>query len=187
MTNKRKTVYLNDNSVLEDFYRAIKENRLDTLHIPHSDVFFVRSALRERTGHTYPNGVFIYDHTNRKEILISDPSTDSKKLKSHVSRIHNKIKRDGDYKSPVGKVLIDTPHRVSVKEIKEGESKGSVRTHSDKKSSSSRSSSARGGGGGVGLSFKALTEGNLPGRRKMNKGGLISAGTYFKHKVNKDN
>jgi|TARA_R100001510_G_C7641522_1_gene199125 hypothetical protein len=54
LTNKRKTVYLNDNSVLEDFYRAIKENRLDTLHIPHSDVFFVRSALRERTGHTYP-------------------------------------------------------------------------------------------------------------------------------------
>jgi len=98
---------------------------------------------KESYTYKHPNGVFIYDHTNRKEILISDPSTDSKKLKSHVSRIHNKIKRDGDYKSPVGKVLIDTPHRVSVKEIKEGESKGSVRTHSDKKSSSSRSSSAK--------------------------------------------
>ena len=53
MTNKRKTVYLNDNSVLEDFYRAIKENRLDTLHIPHSDVFFVRAALENATGVRY--------------------------------------------------------------------------------------------------------------------------------------
>lgn len=146
-----------------------------------------------KESYTYknPNGVFIYDHKNRKEILISDPSTDSKKLRSHVSRIQNKIKKDGDYRSPVGKVLIDSPHRVSVKEIKEGESKGSVRSHSDKKSSSSRASSARGGGGGGGgvggVSFKAYTEGNLPGRRKMNTGGLVSATKYFKHKVNKDN
>jgi hypothetical protein len=142
-----------------------------------------------KESYTYknPNGVFIYDHRNKKEILISDPSTDSKKLKSHVSRIQNKIKKDGDYRSPVGKVLIDSPHRVSVKEIKEGESKGSVRSHSDKKSSSSRTSSARGGGGGGGLPFKHYLEGNLPGRRKMNTGGLVSATKYFKHKVNKDN
>ncbi len=53
MTKKRKTVYLNDKSVLEDFYLAIRENRLDSLHIPHSDVFFVRVALRKRTGITF--------------------------------------------------------------------------------------------------------------------------------------
>ena len=53
MTIKKKKVYLNDNSVLEDFYRAIQNNSLDGLHIPHSDVFYVRAALESRTGKRY--------------------------------------------------------------------------------------------------------------------------------------
>ena len=54
MTKKKKKVYLNDNSVLEDFYRAIHHNALDGLHIPHSDVFYVRAAVENSTGIRYP-------------------------------------------------------------------------------------------------------------------------------------
>ena len=54
MTKKKKKVYLNDNSVLEDFYRAIQNNSLDGLHIPHSDVFYVRAAVENGTGIRYP-------------------------------------------------------------------------------------------------------------------------------------
>ena len=54
MTKKKKNVYLHDDSVLEDFYRAIHHNALDGLHIPHSDVFYVRSAIESRTGIRYP-------------------------------------------------------------------------------------------------------------------------------------
>tara|TARA_R100000149_G_C5862397_1_gene128002 strand:- start:817 stop:984 length:168 start_codon:yes stop_codon:yes gene_type:complete len=31
--------------VLDAFYEAIRTNTLDKLHIPHSDVFYVRTAL----------------------------------------------------------------------------------------------------------------------------------------------
>jgi len=50
----KKTIYLRDKYVLEDFYLAVRTNRLDSLHVPHSDVFFVRAALREKTGTLYP-------------------------------------------------------------------------------------------------------------------------------------
>ena len=53
MTNKKKKVYLNDNSVLEDFYRAIHHNALDGLHIPHSDVFYVRQAVEAHYGRKF--------------------------------------------------------------------------------------------------------------------------------------
>jgi len=53
LTNRKKKVYLNDDSVLEDFYRAIHHNTLDGLHIPHSDVFYVRAALENRSGIRY--------------------------------------------------------------------------------------------------------------------------------------
>ena len=32
-------------NVLDAFYEAIRTNTLDKLHIPHSDVFYVRTAL----------------------------------------------------------------------------------------------------------------------------------------------
>jgi hypothetical protein len=54
LTKKKKKVYLNDDFVLEDFYRAIQNNALDGLHIPHSDVFYVRSAIEGRSGIRYP-------------------------------------------------------------------------------------------------------------------------------------
>jgi hypothetical protein len=54
LTKTKKTVYLRDKSVLEDFYAALTGGYLDNLHVPHSDVFFVRAALRERTGTLFP-------------------------------------------------------------------------------------------------------------------------------------
>ena len=41
----KKSVKLYTDNVLEAFYHAIRTNSLDKLHIPHSDVFYVRTAL----------------------------------------------------------------------------------------------------------------------------------------------
>ena len=41
----RKKVQLRDKFVLEDFYAAVRNNRLDSIHVPHSDVFFVKAAM----------------------------------------------------------------------------------------------------------------------------------------------
>lgn len=45
MTLAKKSVKLYTDDVLDAFYDAIRTNTLDRLHIPHSDVFYVRSAL----------------------------------------------------------------------------------------------------------------------------------------------
>ena len=41
----KKSVKLYTDNVLDAFYEAIRTNTLDKLHIPHSDVFYVRTAL----------------------------------------------------------------------------------------------------------------------------------------------
>ena len=46
----RKKVQLRDDYVLEDFYMAVRNNRLDSIHVPHSDVFFVKIAMENRLG-----------------------------------------------------------------------------------------------------------------------------------------
>lgn len=46
----RKKVQLRDSYVLEDFYMAVRNNRLDSIHVPHSDVFFVKAAMENRLG-----------------------------------------------------------------------------------------------------------------------------------------
>ena len=45
MTLTKKSVKLYTDNVLDAFYDAIRTNSLDRLHIPHSDVFYVRTAL----------------------------------------------------------------------------------------------------------------------------------------------
>ena len=45
MTLAKKSVKLYTDNVLDAFYDAIRTNTLDRLHIPHSDVFYVRNAL----------------------------------------------------------------------------------------------------------------------------------------------
>ena len=41
----KKSVKLYTDNILDAFYDAIRTNSLDRLHIPHSDVFYVRNAL----------------------------------------------------------------------------------------------------------------------------------------------
>lgn len=51
MTKKKKSVYLRENSYLEDYYSSVLEGREDKIYLYHSDVFFVRAALAEKLGY----------------------------------------------------------------------------------------------------------------------------------------
>ena len=47
---KKKKIYLRENHLFNDFINAVYRDKLDQVHIPHSDVFYVRAALEKRTG-----------------------------------------------------------------------------------------------------------------------------------------
>lgn len=47
---RKKSVKLYTDDVLSAFYEAIRTNTLDRLHIPHSDVFYVRQAVEAYYG-----------------------------------------------------------------------------------------------------------------------------------------
>ena len=53
MTLAKKSVKLYTDNVLDAFYDAIRTNSLDRLHIPHSDVFYVRAAVEARYGRKF--------------------------------------------------------------------------------------------------------------------------------------
>ena len=53
LTMAKKSVKLYTDNVLEAFYTAIVNNTLDKLHIPHSDVFYVRSAVEAHYGRSF--------------------------------------------------------------------------------------------------------------------------------------
>jgi hypothetical protein len=46
----KKKIQLRDDYVLEDFYSAVRNNRLDSIHVPHSDVFFVKAAMEAKAS-----------------------------------------------------------------------------------------------------------------------------------------
>jgi len=50
LTLRKKSVKLYTDDVLLAFYEAIRTNTLDRLHIPHSDVFYVRQAVEAHYG-----------------------------------------------------------------------------------------------------------------------------------------
>lgn len=50
---KDEHVKLYKEDVLVEFYEALKNKTLKYLHIPHSDVFYVRAAIEEATGVRY--------------------------------------------------------------------------------------------------------------------------------------
>ena len=50
---RKKSVKLYTDNVLEAFYDAIRTNTLDRLHIPHSDVFYVRQAVEAHYGRSF--------------------------------------------------------------------------------------------------------------------------------------
>lgn len=51
MTHKKKSIYLRENSYLEDYYQAILDNKDQFVYLYHSDVFFVRAALATKLGY----------------------------------------------------------------------------------------------------------------------------------------
>ena len=53
MTLPRKSVKLYTDNVIESFYNAIRTNSLHKLHIPHSDVFYVRKAVEAHYGRSF--------------------------------------------------------------------------------------------------------------------------------------
>ena len=50
---KKKLVKLYKENVLEAFYQAVVDDTLDELHIPHSDVFYVRAAVEAHYGRSF--------------------------------------------------------------------------------------------------------------------------------------
>ena len=53
MTKIEKSVQLYSDNILQEFYEALKSKTFKYLHVPHSDVFYVRAALENKTGIRY--------------------------------------------------------------------------------------------------------------------------------------
>lgn len=49
----KKSVRLYTDNVIEEFYKAVINDSLDKLHIPHSDVFYVRMAVEAHYGRKF--------------------------------------------------------------------------------------------------------------------------------------
>ena len=49
----KKSVKLYTDDVITCFYEAVRTNTLDKLHIPHSDVFYVREAVQAHYGRPF--------------------------------------------------------------------------------------------------------------------------------------
>ena len=49
----KKSVKLYTDNVIEEFYNAVINNNLSKLHIPHSDVFYVRAAVEAHYGRSF--------------------------------------------------------------------------------------------------------------------------------------
>lgn len=66
--------------VLTDFYRTLASGdsrKLRKVHIPKSDVFYVREAIRNATGITYSldhveRAMYLEGHLTRSEVLDPD-------------------------------------------------------------------------------------------------------------------
>jgi hypothetical protein len=41
-------------SVISEAYIALHNEQLDSVHIPHSDVYYVRAALEKHSGYVFP-------------------------------------------------------------------------------------------------------------------------------------
>lgn len=67
-------------SVIEDFYDALASNdtrSLQKVHIPKSDVFYVRQAIYQNTGVWYTldhveRAMYLEGHLHRNEVLDPD-------------------------------------------------------------------------------------------------------------------
>ena len=79
MKNKRVQLYESE-SVIEDFYSALASNNsynVKKVHIPKSDVFYVREAIYNRTGERYTldhveRAMYLEGYLGRHEVLDPD-------------------------------------------------------------------------------------------------------------------
>ena len=78
---KKKHVQLCESeSVIEDFYSALASNNsyaMKKAHIPKSDVFYVREAIRNNTGEWYTldhveRAMYLEGHLDSNEVLDPD-------------------------------------------------------------------------------------------------------------------
>ena len=53
LTKVKKSVKLYTDNVLEEFYKHLLRGSLENLHIPHSDVFYVREAVQNHYGRPF--------------------------------------------------------------------------------------------------------------------------------------
>ena len=86
MKRKRVKLYSSE-TVIEDFYEALasnSENKLRKVHIPKSDVFYVRKTIYLKTGNLYT-----LDHVERsmylEGLLRSDEVLDPKRPRGYCS------------------------------------------------------------------------------------------------------
>lgn len=83
MTRSRIQLYASDN-VLEEFYSALAEgnsNKISRIHIPRSDVFYVRAAIEADTGVRYTldhieRAMYLEGMLNRRDVLDPDRKRD---------------------------------------------------------------------------------------------------------------
>jgi len=53
LTKSKKSVKLYTDNVIEKLYSAIRNNSMHKLHIPHSDVYYVRAAVEAHYGRSF--------------------------------------------------------------------------------------------------------------------------------------
>jgi len=78
--SKNKVKLYATESVIEEFYRTLANDNsrgVNKVHIPKSDVFYVRRAIYEDTGEWYTldhveRAMFVEGHLTRREVL--DPN-----------------------------------------------------------------------------------------------------------------
>jgi hypothetical protein len=83
MANKRVQLYASED-VLTEFYHALASNdsrAMRKVHIPKSDVFYVRSAIYNDTGVHYTldhveRAMYLEGHLKRNEVLDPDRERD---------------------------------------------------------------------------------------------------------------
>lgn len=76
--------YFADEDVLTQFYNALAsldEGSLRRVHIPRSDVFYVREAIHQRTGIRYTldrveRAMFLEGHLRREDVFEPDRKRD---------------------------------------------------------------------------------------------------------------
>ena len=70
----KKSVKLYTDDVLKQFYDHLLDGNLKNLHIPHSDVFYVRTAIEADTGVRYTldhveRAMYLEGYLTRYEVL----------------------------------------------------------------------------------------------------------------------